>query len=104
MTKDKTSTNGEMKTAKDLKKEEIVYPITFEFKAMMDATINDDDNKVSLVEIFKKHSINYSYKDKKISSKGTYVSFTYEITIISKKIMHDFYTDLKTVKSLKFAL
>ncbi len=104
MDKNKISTNGNIKPATDFNKEEINYPITFGLKAMMDATINDDENKEGLVEVFKKHGINYSYKDKKISSKGTYASFTYEITIVSKEVMQKLYADLKTVKGLKFAL
>jgi len=85
-------------------KEEINYPIEFNFKAMMDATINDDDNKQSLVEVFNRLAIKHFYHDKKISSKGTYVSFTYKITIVSKDKMKQLYAEIKLVKGLKFAL
>ena len=83
---------------------EIKFPVTFNFKAMMDATINDDTNKEKLVEAFDKYAIEYLYEDKKISSKGTYVSFTYKITILNRPLMNDFYAHLKTIDSLKFAL
>jgi len=102
--KGKTKTNGKAKQPKDFNKEEINYPITFEFKAMMDGYIADDINKQSIVEAFNKFDIEYTYSDKKISSKGTYVSFTYRITIVSKVLMQEFYKHLKTVDGLKFAL
>ena len=104
MSKEKISTNGGAKPAADFKKEEINYPISFDFKAMMDATINDDDNKQALVDVFDKLGIEHHYHDKKISSKGTYVSLTYKITIVSKEKMQQLYKDIKSVKGLKFAL
>ena len=103
MNKKKTSTNGGA-TPETFNKEEINYPISFDFKAMMDATINDDDNKQALVDVFDKLGIEHLYHNKKISSKGTYVSLTYKITIVSKQKMQQLYKDLKSVKGLKFAL
>lgn len=100
----KISSNGKPKTKVDLSDQEINYPIDFDFKALMDATINDDENKENIIAIFKKNNITYLYHDKKISTKGTYVSFTFKITITSKEVMQKFYADLKTVKGLKFAL
>lgn len=102
--KKKISSNGKAKSKVDLSEQEINYPIDFDFKALMDTTINDDENKENIIEIFQKNNIKYLYHDKKISSKGTYVSFTFKITINSKDVMQKFYADLKTVKGLKFAL
>lgn len=102
--KGKIKPNGSAKQPENFNKEEINYPITFNFKAMMDGYIADDINKQAVVEAFNKFDIKYSYSDKKISSKGTYVSFTYKITINTKEIMQDFYEHLKTVDGLKFAL
>lgn len=102
--KKKISSNGESKSKVDLSTQEINYPIDFEFKALMDATINDDENKKNIIEVFQKNNIKYLYHNMKMSSKGAYVSFTFKITIISKEVMQKFYADLKTVKGLKFAL
>jgi len=100
----KISSNGKPKIQVDLSDQEVKYPIDFDFKALMDATINDDENKENIIEVFQKNNIKYLYHDKKISTKGTYVSFTFKITIISKEVMQKFYADLKAVKGLKFAL
>lgn len=96
--------NGKPKSKVELSKQEINYPIDFDFKALMNATINDDENKQNIVAVFQENNIKYLYHDKKISTKGTYVSFTYKITIDSKEVMSKFYSDLKNVKGLKFAL
>ena len=84
--------------------EKINFPVTYNFKAMMDATIEDDINKQNIIDAFNKFGIEYLYHDKRLSSKGTYVSFTYKITILNRKLMYDFYNYLKEVRGLKFAL
>jgi len=84
--------------------QEIEFPVTFNLKAVMLGTENDDDNKQKLVNIFKKLKIAYNYLDKKVSSKGAYVSFTYRVTVIDKTQMNALYADLKLIKELKFAV
>ena len=101
---DKTNSNGRPKTADDFKGQEIEFPVTYQLKAVMIGTENDDDNKEKLVEVFKKLNIPYKYLDKRMSTKGAYVSFTYEVTLESKSQMDRFYTQLKTIKELKFAV
>ncbi len=73
-------------------------------KAMMDATVDDDVNKERLVTVFKTLEINYSYSDKKISSKGKYVSFTYKIIVVNKIQFDKLYAGLSQVEGLKYAL
>lgn len=84
--------------------QEIEFPVTFNLKAVMLGTENDDDNKQKLVNVFKKLKIDYKYLDKKVSSKGAYASFTYNVTVINKMQMNALYADLKLIKELKFAV
>lgn len=84
--------------------EKIEFPITFQLKAVMVETSDDENNKGKLVEIFKKLNISNNYIDKKVSSKGSYVSYTYEITVKDKLQMDTMYADLKKIKELKFAV
>ena len=83
---------------------EIEFPVSFQLKAVLVGTENDDDNKEKLVEVFKKLNITYSYHDKKVSSKGAYVSFTYNVTVVDRPQMDALYADLKNIKELKFAV
>ena len=88
----------------DLKGKEVEYPVTYNMKAVMDGSRFDDDNKEDIVNVFKNLDIVYSFLDKKLSSNGTYVSFTYKVTITSKDQMYKMYAELRAIKSLKFAL
>jgi putative lipoic acid-binding regulatory protein len=88
----------------DLHSQKVKYPVTYNLKAVMDGTRFDDDNKQDIVNVFKELQIVYSYLDKKVSSKGTYVSFTYQITINDKNQLYKMYEGLRAIKSLKFAL
>jgi len=82
----------------------LTFPITFPLKAMMDAAIDDDVNRERLVDVFKILKISYAYTSKKISTKGKYVSFTYEITVINKAQFEKLYLLLRKVEGLKFAI
>lgn len=83
---------------------EIEFPVTFQLKAVMIGTETDEDNKEKLVSVFIKLKIPYEYTDKKESSKGAYVSFTYSITVSNRKQMDALYAELKKIKELKFAV
>jgi len=104
MKKSKLNGNGHFKTMADFEGKEIDFPVTFHLKAVLTGTKNDDENKQSLVDVFVRHNINYRYHDKKVSSKGSYVSFTYEVTLVNHEQMKLLYADLRKIKELKFAV
>ncbi len=88
----------------DFKDQQVEYPVTYNLKAVMDGTRFDDDNKEDIVNVFKDLDIAYAYQDKKLSSKGNYVSFTYKVTLNDKDQMYKMYEGLRALDSLKFAL
>ena len=96
--------NGGVKKATDLHSHDIEFPVTYHLKAVMDGTEDDDQNKLKLTEVFHKLDINYRYHDKRVSAKGNYVSYTYEVTLEQKSQMDRLYADLKEIKELKFAV
>ena len=104
MDKIKSNGNGKLKSMADMKEKVIEFPVTFELKAVMMGTDMDAENKGKLVTVFDKLKIPHKYRDKKISSKGTYTSFTFGVSLDSKDIMDKLYADLKNVEGLKFAL
>jgi len=104
MKKSKLNGNGHFRTMAGFEGRDIEFPVTFHLKAVMTGTQNDDDNKQKLVDVFSRHKIDYRYHDKKVSSKGSYVSFTYEVTLISREQMKLLYADLRKIKGLKFAV
>jgi len=96
--------NGKFKTVADFKGEKIKFPVTYHLKAVMEGTENEKKHKEELVRLFDVLEIKYQYRYKKFSSKGAYVSFTYEITLTGKQQMNDLYAGLKKIKAVKFAL
>lgn len=101
------SENGKEKLEKlNAKKQEtIVFPVSYDLKAVMTISPgNEDENKEKLTKVLRQQKINFLYRDKKISSKGAYASFTFSITLESREQMQQLYADLKKIKGLKFAL
>ena len=93
--------NGGTKKPADFKDKQIEFPVTYRLKAVMIGTENDDENKLKLTQVFSNLDIPYKYHDKRVSSGGAYVSFTY---IVNKEQMDQLYADLKEIKELKFAV
>lgn len=104
MAKEKLNGNGKVKSGAELEGKEIEFPVTFHFKAVMIGTENEDDNKQRLVKVFNNNKVDYKFLDKKVSSKGSYISFTYEIVLTDRQQMDKMYAELKQIKELKFAL
>ena len=101
---DLKTSNGNSKHREVFDREKIEFPISFELKAVMLGTENDDDNKEKLVNVLQNHEIDYKYHNKKLSNKGAYVSYTFEVTLNNKLQMDSMYEDLKRIKELKFAV
>ena len=96
--------NGNLKKIEEIKQEPITYPVTYNLKVVMDGAEETDSSKNKITEVLEGHKINFHYKSKKHSSKGAYVSFTFEVTINSQQQMQDVYASLKTIDGIKFAV
>ncbi len=84
--------------------QELQFPVTYRLKAVMVQGSGDTENKKSLTGVFNALKIGYLYHSKNRSSKGAYVSYTYEITLNDRETMHRLYALLKEIDNLKFAL
>ena len=105
MSKEKKPTNG---GAKDLNKElegvEIEFPVDFQLKVVIDSSHNDDENTKNIVLVLANLNIPEKYNGSRQSSKGTYTSYHYNITLESKTQMEKMYDELKKIPGFKFAL
>jgi putative lipoic acid-binding regulatory protein len=101
-----TNTNGKgKKTTPDaFKGKEIEFPVTYQIKAVMTGSANDEENKGKLEEVFKEQEVDNQYLNKKMSSKGAYTSYTYQVTLNDRVQMDKLYAALKEIKELKFAI
>lgn len=96
--------NGNIKSTADLQEQKIDFPVTFKLKAVMVGSESDEDNKQKLTNVFTSNIVDYKFLDKKVSSKGSYASFSFEVTLNSREQMNKLYEDLKKIKELKFAV
>ena len=99
-----TNGNGKFKTVSDFEGKEIDFPVTYHLKTVMEGIEQEESHKDDLVRLFDLLEIEYVYQSRKISSKGAYISFTYEITLVSKQQMNDLYAGLGKIKAIKFAV
>lgn len=96
--------NGDSKGVDIFHGKKVKYPVSFEMKSVMVFSDNDARNKASLEKIFTDQQITYRFVSQKVSSKGSYMSYTYHVTIVSKEQMEEMYLAMQKVEGLKFAL
>lgn len=101
---EKIKSNGGLKNPSDLDDKQIEFPVTFNLKAVMGGTATDEEHKKRIIAVFDQFKVKNSFQNKKESSKGTYVSYTFEVVLESKVQMEAVYAALKNVDGLKFAL
>ena len=95
----KNNTNGNSKNNSSLQNAKIKFPVTFELKAVMIKSGDDIANKKKLEKIFGDQDVDYKYVSEKMSSKGSYISYTYSVTLTSKEQLDKTYGALKNVES-----
>lgn len=105
MTKNKEPNKGVAKNISEVTQDaKIEFPVTFDLKTVINATISDKENMANLTIVFDNLKVDNAYLGNKKSSKGTYVSYNYKVTLQDKKQLDKLYIDLKTVPGLKFAI
>lgn len=103
MNKNSTNGGGQFKSANDFQGQEIEFPVTFNLKAVLPAS-TDKENKKKIENVLANNKIRFAFQTKKVSSKGTYASYTYKVTLESKDKMTRLYDELKKIEDLKFAI
>lgn len=94
--------NGNGKASNHFDGKEIEFPVTYQLKAVM--TGDNNKNKQELIDVFNHLEIDYKYLNKKTSSKGSYTSYSFRVTLKTRELMHQLYNKLKKIKALKFAV
>jgi putative lipoic acid-binding regulatory protein len=84
--------------------EELKFPVSFDLKVFMDATIPDEQNKAEVAARLYDLEIPFSHWEKRLSSKGKYVCFTVSVTVNNDGIFKDLYRELKTIPGIKLAI
>ena len=105
MTEEEARKNEKLKNIEEIAGEaKIEFPVTFNLKAVLSNNVAESNHMLSLKQVFDNLNVTSSYIDKKRSSKGTYTSYNYKVTLVDKAQLEKLYADLKEVPGLKFAL
>lgn len=96
--------NGGARACNLFGKESVRYPVKFDLKAIIDASISPEESIKALEKKLKQFDVPFSNWRQKASSGGKYISYTVSVDISSQKQLEDLYKEMKTVKGLKFAL
>ena len=105
MTKISTPENGKPTGDNNpIENAKIEFPVTFKLKAVMDNSYSEEENKKKIISVLSDLKIKNNFIDLAKSSKGTYTSYHYQITLISKPQMETLYENLKNIPGLKLAI
>jgi putative lipoic acid-binding regulatory protein len=96
--------NGGGRSCNLFGKETVNYPVTFDLKAIIEASIPREESIKSMEVLFAKYKVPFKDWREKPSSGNKYISFTVSVEVESKEILDNLYADLKKLPGLKFAL
>ncbi len=82
----------------------INYPIKYQLKLIMDNSIATDENIKNATDKLNELTIQFGSFSSKISTKGTYISLSVQIRIVSEEQFKTLYAELKNLKGLKTAI
>lgn len=85
-------------------KQEIIFPIKYVLKIIVDTKIADNKTVNEIADLFDQLNINHDWLHEKPSNKNNFLSYSVEITLIDKNTMDNLYLGLKRIKAIKLAI
>ena len=84
--------------------EKLLFPQNFDIKVIVAASISIEESKANISRVFSECKAVHSFVSARASSKGNYITYTYNIDLDSQEQMNAVYNALKQVPEIKFAL
>jgi putative lipoic acid-binding regulatory protein len=85
-------------------KQEIIFPQNFDIKVIVAASVPMEESKANISQVFSTCKSVHSFVSTRASTKGSYITYTYNIDLDSQEQMNAVYDGLKQVPGIKFAL
>jgi len=82
----------------------VEYPVSFELKVILNSDTEDKIHRRNLELVLEDTNVKYSFIKSSISSKGSYISITMEVVMVSESQMHQMYEKLKLLPGIRFAI
>ena len=86
------------------KNEQVEFPVKYNLKVILDATIPDHQNRDELVKALEELKVSHENWKDKLSKNGRYISFTIHVEIVSREQLYALYNRLKDIPGVKFAV
>lgn len=80
------------------------FPVKYHLKAVLEVSLGEEKDRKNLEVVFESLGVPFSFKNQRPSTRGNYISYTYQVTLQSKVQLEKLYEKLKSVTGLKFAL
>lgn len=96
--------NSNRKDPFNPKNEDLKFPVKYPLKAIFVQPERENNYKSQLKNTFEILKVKYHLLDRKLSKKGNYISFTFEVFIENRTQMNELYEALREMDGLKFAL
>ena len=84
--------------------EKIQFPQNFDIMVIVTATVPIEESKKNISHALSTCKVVHSFVSTRASSKGSYITYTYNVDIESHEQMNAVYDALKNVSGIKFAL
>ena len=84
--------------------EKIRFPQNFDIMVIVSATVPLEESKKNISRAFSTCKAIHSFVSTRASSRGSYLTYTYNIDIENQEQMNAVYDALKDVSGIKFAL
>ena len=85
-------------------KEKLIFPQNFDIKVIVAASVPIEESKANISRVFSECKTVHSFVSTRASTKGSYITYTYNIDLDSQEQMNAVYDGLKQVPEIKFAL
>ena len=84
--------------------EKLIFPQNFDIKVIVAASVPIEGSKANISRVFSECKTIHSFVSTRASTKGSYITYTYNIDLDSQEQMNAVYDGLKQVPEIKFAL
>lgn len=84
--------------------QKVIYPQNFDISLIILAEIPVDEAKLSISRALSESKTIHSFVSLRSSTKGKYLSYTYNIDVESKEHLEKTYASLRDIPGLRFAL
>ena len=84
--------------------EKLIFPQNFDIKVIVAAIIPIEESKANISQVFSTCKSVHSFVSTRASTRGSYITYTYNIDLDSQEQMNAVYEGLRQVPGIKFAL